>query len=87
VQPKTESVKVVQLVEHAPFNLVWAGFDFRPGHDPDLKKCACGLSSLVLGVHGRMQGNDSRAILPLSHIQGNILMKTGHAATARDPSK
>jgi len=36
----------------------------RSGHGENLKNGTCGLSSLVLGIIGWVQGNSSRAVLP-----------------------
>jgi len=36
------------------------------GYTEDLKNDTCGLSSLVLSADGRVQGNDSRAVLRLA---------------------
>jgi len=48
------------------------GFDSRSGHAENLKNDTCGLSSLVLRVDGRVHGNSSRAVLPLTRHQCRI---------------
>jgi len=42
------------------------------GHTEDMKNSTCGLSSLVLGVDEWVQGNSSRAVLPLTRYQCSI---------------
>ena len=68
VKSKSENISdpMVQLVEHAPPKLVGCWFDSQPGHTDDSKNDACGLSGLVLGVDEWVQGNGSRAFLPLT---------------------
>jgi len=55
-------IMLVHLVDHATPKLHHKLFDSRPGHLQDLNIGACGLSSLVLGVNGWVQGSRSRAI-------------------------
>jgi len=53
------------------------GFDSRSGHAENLKNDTCGLSSLVLRVDGRVHGNSSRAVLPLTRHQCAFTVKAG----------
>jgi len=43
----------------------WVGFESRSGHTEDLINGTCGLSSLVLGISRWVQGEASRALLPV----------------------
>jgi len=70
---------VQQLVEHAPLKLA-SRVRFPVGHTEDLKTCACGLSSFVLGVNGWVQGNGSRVVLPWTCHQCSIHCESSRVA-------
>jgi len=73
---------LAKLVEHAP----QPGFDSRSGHTEDFNDGTCSLSSLVLGVGGWVQGNDSRSVLPQTRHQCSIHCennRVNHGASKR----
>ena len=63
---------MVRWVENAPSKMVYS----RSSHTDDLKNGTCSLSSLVLDVNGWVQGNCSRAELPLTLRQCSISCET-----------
>jgi len=61
------------------------GFASRSRHTEDVKNGTCVLSNLVLGVDGWVQGNGSRAMLPVTrhqwiHQQCNVHCESSRAA-------
>jgi len=60
------------FILHAGTKLI-PGFDPRSGHAEDLKHGTCGSCSALMG--GWVQGNGSRAMLPLTRHQCSIYAK------------
>jgi len=62
---------MVQLAKQALSKMLdWVRFPVC--HTKDLKNGTCGLFSLVLGGNGRVHGNGSREVLPMTHHQCSI---------------
>jgi len=77
-------ISVVFIIS-TPYKIWSAGLGSRSGHNEDFESGTCGPSSLVLDVDGRVQGNSSRAALPLTRRQRSIPCESN--CVAHDASK